>query len=72
MKMKSKLTFEASLARLGEIVEKLESGGVTLEESLKLFEEGAALAAACGSELSRAEQKIRTLTGQEDDADGKN
>lgn len=70
--MNKKMTFEASLARLSEIVEKLESGDTTLEESLKLFEEGTALAAGCTEKLSEVEQKIRTLSGQEEAPDGKN
>ena len=55
-----KMTFEASMERLGEIVARLEAGSDSLEESIKLFEEGTALgpllrdAQACGAEDSRA------------------
>ena len=55
----SKQTFEASLERLAQIVEKLESGTESLEESMKLFEEGTALSARCYEKLRKAEQKIR-------------
>ena len=51
----SKQTFEASLERLAQIVEKLESGTESLEESMKLFEEGTALSARCYEKLRKAE-----------------
>ena len=57
----SKQTFEASLERLAQIVEKLESGTESLEESMKLFEEGTALSARCYEKLRKAEQKIREI-----------
>lgn len=57
-----KLKFEDALARLQEIVEKLESGEATLEESMALFEEGAKLSALCYNTLDRAELKVRELT----------
>ena len=44
---KQKLTFEASMQRLDEIVKQLEKGDVPLDASLALFEEGAHLLAAC-------------------------
>lgn len=47
-KSKSK-SFEADLKRLEEIVKKLEDGSVPLEDSIKLFQEGTALAASCGA-----------------------
>ncbi|MGN0561115.1 MAG: exodeoxyribonuclease VII small subunit [Candidatus Fimenecus sp.] len=43
------------------MVSRLESGEATLDESLKLFEEGAKLAAFCSKALDTAEQKITTL-----------
>ncbi len=54
-------TFEESLHRLEEIVEKLESGGVPLEESIKLYEEGITLAKACTERLTQAELTIKRL-----------
>lgn len=68
--MNKKMTFESALERLNEIVEQLESGEKPLNESLKLFEEGSALASFCYKKLSVAEQKIKTVTEQEEKKDG--
>ncbi len=54
--------FEDSLARLEAIVDQLESGELSLEQSLKVFEEGVALTRSCQKSLSDAEQKVRQLT----------
>ena len=56
--MKKKLTFEESMKKLQSIVEKLESGNESLESSLKLFEDGNAIAVNCYKTLKKAEQKI--------------
>lgn len=56
--MKKKPDYEASMARLEEIVSLLETGELPLEESMKLFEEGTRLSAACYETLQKAEQKI--------------
>lgn len=61
-------TFEENITRLEQIVTALERGEVKLDESLKLFEEGTALVAACGKMLDRAEQKVVRLTKGEDGA----
>lgn len=55
-------TYEEAMQQLEQIVSRLESGEATLDESLKLFEEGAKLAAFCSKALDTAEQKITTLT----------
>ena len=55
-------SFEENLTRLEEIVKQLEDGSVPLEESMKLFQEGAALAASCNELLDKAEQEIVKLT----------
>lgn len=55
-------TFESNLSRLEEIVKKLEDGSVPLEESMKLFQEGTALAASCNELLDKAELEIVKLT----------
>lgn len=60
--MATEWTFETAMARLEEIVALLESGNCTLDESLKLFEEGAKLTAFCNESLKAAEQKITQLT----------
>ena len=55
-------TFETNLNRLEEIVKKLEDGDLPLEESMKLFQEGTALAASCSELLDKAELEIVKLT----------
>ncbi len=70
--MAGKLKFEEAMARLQEIVSKLENGEESLESSMKLFEEGAKLSALCYETLEKAEQKITELTRiqEENDNDG--
>ena len=53
--------FEAALSRLEEIVSSLESGELSLEQSLKLFEEGVKLARVCNARLEEAERKVEVL-----------
>jgi exodeoxyribonuclease VII small subunit len=55
------LTFEEALARLEEIVVRLESGDLPLEESLNVFEEGVRLTRHCSKRLSEAERKVTIL-----------
>jgi exodeoxyribonuclease VII small subunit len=57
----SDLKFEDCLARLEQIVAALESGNLPLEESLKVFEEGVALARQCGRYLEDAERRLEIL-----------
>lgn len=59
-------TFEDSLKKLEAIVEHLEKGDLALEESLKLFEQGVGLSAACKKELDAAEGKVQMLIKQRD------
>lgn len=61
----AEMTFEKAMARLEEIVALLEGGTCTLDESLKLFEEGTKLTAFCSESLKNAEQKIVQLTQEE-------
>ena len=56
-----KMTFEQQLARLEEIVAALEKGDAPLADSLKLFEEGTKLIAACAKQLDQAEQQVVKL-----------
>ena len=63
------MTFEQAMKRLEEIVTRLESGDESLEGSLKLFEEGTVLSSQCYKKLEKAEQKIRTLAGEKEDAE---
>lgn len=55
-------TFEQSMKRLEEIVQKMERGDVPLEEALRLFEEGTALVGSCGKLLDEAELKVVKLS----------
>jgi len=66
-KAAQKIDFEKSLAKLEQVVEKLESGEQPLEEALKLFEEGINLTRGCQQALKEAEEKITILTKQNDD-----
>lgn len=59
------MTFEQAMARLEQIVITLEGGRCSLDESLKLFEEGTALTAYCSKQIQEAEQKIIKLTAVE-------
>ena len=59
-------SFEESLRKLEVIVEQLEKGDLALEDSLRLFEEGVGLSAACKKELDEAEGKVQTLIKQRD------
>jgi len=64
--MKDKeLNFEKALADLDGIVEKLEKGGLSLSESLALFEKGVKLARFLRTELDKAEKKIEILLKDE-------
>jgi exodeoxyribonuclease VII small subunit len=56
-----KENFEHALKRLEEIVEKLEEGELSLDESLKLFEEGIEISRFCTRKLSEAEKKVEKL-----------
>jgi exodeoxyribonuclease VII small subunit len=56
------LSFEKALALLEEIVAKLESGRVDLEESIKIYERGEALRKHCESKLAEAEARIDKIT----------
>lgn len=65
-----KLSFEQALARLEEIAARLERPDATLDESLKLFEEGSRLMVKCNSMLDEAEQKVNVLLGKGEPGDG--
>jgi len=56
--------FEQKLAALELVVEKLERGDLSLEESVRLFEEGITLSNACKRDLAAAEGKIQVLEEQ--------
>jgi exodeoxyribonuclease VII small subunit len=55
------LNFEASFARLEEILEKMNSSAVSLDDALKLFEEADKLITSCSKKLTDAERKVEIL-----------
>jgi len=60
------MKFETALARLEEIVQKLEEGEMPLDDSLKFFEEGVKLSRACDQKLQAAERRIEILLKDEE------
>ena len=54
-------TFEASMARLEQIVRSMERGDVALEESLKLFQEGTELVRSCSKLLDEAQLQVKKI-----------
>jgi len=63
--MSSKFDFNEGLSQLEEIIGKMESGDLSLEESLKYFEKGIKLHRQCHSALSIAEQRISVLSEED-------
>ncbi len=63
---KTEPTFEKSFARLEEILEKINTGKITLDESLKLYEEADGLIRSCSKRLADAERKIEILVKERD------
>ena len=61
------VNFEKSLEQLEALVNKLEKGGLSLEESLKCFEQGVKLTRECRQALQSAEQKISVLSKENGD-----
>jgi exodeoxyribonuclease VII small subunit len=57
----SKTTFEQSMKKLEQIVQKLESGDFPLEEAMQKFEEGINLSKLCSEKLDETEKKITLL-----------
>ncbi|MEZ5938306.1 MAG: exodeoxyribonuclease VII small subunit [Hyphomonadaceae bacterium] len=55
------LSFEDALAELEQIVQKLEAGDVPLEDSIRIYERGAALKAHCEKKLKEAELKVERI-----------
>ena len=63
--MNNKNSFEESLTTLEKIVRELEQGDLSLEESLKLFENGVKLSRECQERLNQAERRIEVLLKDE-------
>ncbi len=57
----AKQTFENALARLEQLTEELENGDLSLDKSLKKFDEGIKLAAFCNNSLTEARAKVELL-----------
>lgn len=55
------IDFEAALSELETLVQQMEAGDLSLEQSLQHFEKGVALTHQCQSALSQAEQRVRVL-----------
>ncbi|AQZ93789.1 exodeoxyribonuclease VII small subunit [Halopseudomonas phragmitis] len=66
---KTTIDFEQSLTDLQALVERLESGELSLEESLTAFEQGVALTRDCQQALTQAEQKVQQLVERNGQAD---
>ncbi len=64
--METKPTFEEAMKRLDQIVNQLEKNELSLDETLKVFEEGLNLAADCESQLKEFELKVHELTNKEE------
>jgi exodeoxyribonuclease VII small subunit len=62
-----KINYEKAVARLEEITDKLENGNLPLEEMMKLYEEGTALASKCSKILDEAQLKITELSAGKDE-----
>ena len=62
------ISFEPALSELEALIERMESGELSLEESLASFEQGIALTRRCQQALEQAEQKVKILTSNTPDA----
>ena len=69
MTKKDTANFETSLKKLEKIIEKLEDGDISLEDSVKSFEEGIGLVKECQKQLSEAELKVKKLLDNGDTVD---
>ncbi len=58
----AELSFEDAMARLEKVVRDLEQGNVSLEDSIRLYEEGARLRAHCDAKLRAAEERVEKIT----------
>jgi len=58
----SEMSFEEAMKELEQVVGQLERGDVALEESIKLYERGAALKKRCEAKLKEAEEKVAAIT----------
>jgi len=63
------MDFEQAMQELESLVDKMESGELSLEDSLKYFEQGVKLTRQCQASLKDAEQKVSILLSEDDQAD---
>jgi exodeoxyribonuclease VII small subunit len=63
-----KIDFEGAMRELEELVERMEQGDLSLEQSLKDFERGVALTRTCQQALQEAEQKVQILMRKDEEA----
>jgi exodeoxyribonuclease VII small subunit len=61
------MSFEEAMRELEQVLDRLDQGDVQLDESIKLYERGAALKSRCETKLREAEEKVAAITA---DADG--
>ena len=64
--MQKKISFEEALAELESSVKKIESGELSLDESIAVFEESVRLIGICNKKIEDAEGRVRILTEQQD------
>lgn len=65
--MKENFSFEQALKRLEEIVDTLEAGNISLEESIKIYQEGIALSKLCAGMLEEAEGKVLAIMNRSEE-----
>ena len=63
--MDKDISFEEAVSKLEEIVKKLESGNISLDESIKIYQEGIILSRVCSKKLEEAEGKILSIVNTE-------
>lgn len=64
--MAGKLTLEHSLERLDDIIQELQDGELTLEQSFKKYEEGMKLIKNCSDAIDKVEKKLEVIEGREE------
>ena len=70
MEFEATISFEEAVSRLEQLVRAMEEGKLSLDDSLKAFEEGISLVRVCNAKLDHAEQRVRILLSGEDGAIG--
>ncbi len=65
----NKLSFESAMMELEALVTKIETGNLSLEDSLKEFENGIKLSRACQTALKDAENRVKILTDNDEEQD---